>query len=895
MNTGNRNFRDSFSARSGLAAVDLARLDTWIIDLAEQLRGPACEDASGFRIGASRSIAIHRNGCWHDFAADKSGYGALSLLVHLHQDDEQAAFKAAKEWLAGHGGDGRLGRVDEDEDDAEAEAADDAWRTAYVETWWRRADPEIEATPAKAYLKSRNLWPLPAGVDKALRWAPEVRGDEGALVAAVTDGDGKVIAVQMLYLTPTGQKSEAQPVRRTLRGPHDWRSRGAFRIGAPGTPDLVLTEGVEDAISALMAGAKHAHACLGAAALGRAQLPITVEKVIVARDDDPPGSPACAALGRGVARLLCQGRKVAVTPRAGRFAADAKDLNDLLQIDVELARRQLNEAGGLGLFDKVEREALLEEVSRTSADSYENNRKAIAGFLGWRTKALDDDRHRRAERLREEADDPVTNVTGVAPWPDPVSDLGEVLDAAVAQSKRFLIAPDSYHDTMALWSAHTHLVHLEALNVEYTPRLGFQSPSRRCGKSTGLKCSYLMSHNPRMAASITPSSLFRAVDAHKVSLFVDEADNVIKGLNPDLLAIMNAGADRMTAKVMRSEALANGQFNSREFNTFAPIALTSIHRLPDTLQDRTISLPLKRATKGERPERLTVRTRGPLIDIGRRLARWAADLKALPDPDLPADLFNRIEDCWFVLLQIAKTAGGTWPERCRKAALADLARGEADDADGGQNADLLADVWEVFHQQRKVRLYTADLCAALNAMDESPWSAANHGRPVDGYYLRTNLAGFVPADAEKIAPRKWRGPTGQARGYHEKHLADAFERYLGRPLPSSNPKDEVSAGPSQRPAGKQRRAGKEQKPAGTGAGTDDVDASTSPKDQQKQTQTSKEDGWTDGTDTRPPSRARASGDPPEPRPASDNQNGEPVTEFPRGASGRRRKQPKAEV
>jgi hypothetical protein len=728
----------------GLSAADLARLDTWIVDIAEELRGPAQDAGNGdWRVGDGRALVIHRDGCWHDFSADKSAYGALSLLVHLHHGDGQAALKAAKAWLAGHSGDGRLSRADEDEDDAEAEAVDDAWRTAYVETLWQCAEA-IDARPAQAYLKSRDLWPLPPGVDKSLRWTPGIRGDEGALVAAVTGGDGKVVAIQLTYITPAGEKSKTQPARRTLRGPHDWRSHGAFRIGAPGTPNLVLTEGVEDAIAALIAGAERAHACLGAAALGRAQLPITVERVIVARDDDPPGSPACVALGRGVARLLGQGRKVLVTPRAGRFATGAKDL---------------------------------------------------------------------------------------------------------------------------------------------------------------LKCSFLMSHNARMAASITPSSLFRAVDAHKVSLFVDEADNVIKGLNPDLLAIMNAGADRMTAKVMRSEALANGQFDSREFNTFAPIALTSIHKLPDTLQDRTISLPLKRATKGERPERLTLRTRGPLIDIGRRLARWAADLKELPEPDLPTDLFNRVEDCWYNLFQIAKAAIGDWPERCRRAALADLARGEADDADGGRNADLLADVWEVFHQQRKVRLYTADLCAALNTMDESPWSAANHGKPVDGYYLRTNLAGFVPADAEKIAPRKWRGASGQARGYHEKHFEDAFERYLGRPLPSFIPKDGVGADPAQgRAANEQRHAAEEQRAAEeqkrraeTDAGTDGAAASDALKDQQHHTLKSKRDGWTDGTDTRDPSRARASSDPSEPQLVPDNQNEEPVVEFPRGASGRRRKQPKAEV
>ena len=59
---------------------------------------------------------------------------------------------------------------------------------------------------------------------------------------------------------------------------------------------------------------------------------------------------------------------------------------------------------------------------------------------------------------------------------------------------------------------------------------------------------------------------------------------------------------------------------------------------------------------------------------------------------------------------------------------------------------------------------------------------------VDGYYLRKHLADFVPDDAEKIAPRKWREGSVQARGYHERHFEDAFDRYLGRRLPSDAPK-----------------------------------------------------------------------------------------------------------
>ena len=124
-----------------------------------------------------------------------------------------------------------------------------------------------------------------------------------------------------------------------------------------------------------------------------------------------------------------------------------------------------------------------------------------------------------------------------------------------------------------------------------------------------------------MASSITSSSLFRVVDEMGVTLTIDEADNILRDEKSDLLGIMNAGRDRLTARVMRVESLGDGKFEVREFSTFAPIALTSIRALPATLQDRAIVLTLRRATHDERPERSTLTERGPLIDVGRRLAR----------------------------------------------------------------------------------------------------------------------------------------------------------------------------------------------------------------------------------------------------------------------------------
>jgi hypothetical protein len=199
----------------GLSAEDTARLDSWLIEIADKHLGPIHQEANGaWRFGDSHALLLHRNGCWHDFRTGDSGHGALSLLVHLHRHDGETALKVARDWLATHSRDGQLGR-DEGDDDrgnekAETTAADDAWRSTYVETLWGCAGP-IGGTSAEAYLKSRSLWPLPDLVDGMLRWAPNARGDEGALVVAATAA-GKV----SLSSGPTSHRTARSP-RRSRR------------------------------------------------------------------------------------------------------------------------------------------------------------------------------------------------------------------------------------------------------------------------------------------------------------------------------------------------------------------------------------------------------------------------------------------------------------------------------------------------------------------------------------------------------------------------------------------------------------------------------------------------------------------------------------------------------
>ena len=143
-----------------------------------------------------------------------------------------------------------------------------------IDEWWSSAQP-ITGTPAEAYLNSRGLKP---GADdlEQLRWLPDFRGPEGAMLAAIRDNEGELVGLQMTFITPSGQKSNVSPVRRTHRGPHNWGSRGAVRFGAPTGNSVFICEGVEDALSVREAGHGPAIAILGINRLGRLTLPDNV-------------------------------------------------------------------------------------------------------------------------------------------------------------------------------------------------------------------------------------------------------------------------------------------------------------------------------------------------------------------------------------------------------------------------------------------------------------------------------------------------------------------------------------------------------------------------------------------------------------------------------------------
>jgi putative DNA primase/helicase len=79
------------------------------------------------------------------------------------------------------------------------------------------------------------------------------------------------------------------------------------------------------------------------------------------------------------------------------------------------------------------------------------------------------------------------------------------------------------------------------------------------------------------------------------TLLIDEADTFLKD-NDELRGILNTG-HRRGGQVTRT---VGDEFEPRQFTTWSPVAIAMIGRLPDTLDDRAITIRLKRRKPSER-------------------------------------------------------------------------------------------------------------------------------------------------------------------------------------------------------------------------------------------------------------------------------------------------------
>lgn len=497
--------------------------------------------------------------------------------------------------------------------------------------------------------------------------------------------------------------------------------------------------------------------------------PLIGHHIFLWPDNDHPGRAHMQRLAQRLAELGVTPR-IVNWPGAGEKedAADffsrggtVEGVKQLLAQAVEWASKITPETHGAdGL------EGRIRELATLPILEYERRREREAKSLGVRVTVLDQEVSRGRPREGGEGGGCGHAFDFVEPeiWREPVNGA-ELLDQLTSVFRRFVVLPESAAEAIALWIVFT-FTH-DAFSI--SPRLAVTSPEKRCGKSKVQELLACLTSRPLPTSNITAAALFRVIEAVHPTLLIDEVDSFL-GENEELRGILNSGHTRSLAFVIRT---VGEDFEPRRFTTWAPVSVALIGRLPDTLEDRSIHIQMRRKRSDEKVERLRRDRAAFLGDIVSKVARWAKDhfsAVASADPETPAGLHDRATDNWRPLLAIADAAGGEWPTRARSAAVK-LSGG---DGDGGMSlgGQLLADIQRVFAGREVDRLSSKELCDGLAVMEDRPWPEWRHGKPI----TPRQLAGILGRYG--VSPKTVRIGQETPKGYELKAFQDAFSRYL---------------------------------------------------------------------------------------------------------------------
>jgi hypothetical protein len=439
----------------------------------------------------------------------------------------------------------------------------------------------------------------------------------------------------------------------------------------------------------------------------------------------------------------------------------------------KLTREVVEDAPDITPRDVVDKEALLQELATLDLIAYDNRRKEAAELLGCRAESLDREvakRRPKSPDASEAAQGEAITTLDIIPWDTPVDGpalVQDILDLIT----RYVVLPQDAALAVALWVLHTYVYDL----FYVSPRLHITSPQKRCGKSYLVTLTALLAHRAVTISNITPASLFRLIAQYQVTVVMDEADTFMLG-NEDLRGILNAGHTKETAYILRT---VGDDHEVRRFSVWAPTVIAGIGRLPETVQDRAITIALKRKKSDEGREDLLKALRKhrvqPLAStLRQQCLRWAQDtLDTLrqSDPAMPSGVHDRDANNWEPLLAIADAVGGKWPTKARQAISTLVGQDNAQDTTPA--ILLLHDMQVLFDHEQTDRLFTHIILEALHKMDDRPW--AEYGRQrrlITATQISRLLIPFgIKSGSVRIGPET-------AKGYKREDCQDAFDRYL---------------------------------------------------------------------------------------------------------------------
>lgn len=408
--------------------------------------------------------------------------------------------------------------------------------------------------------------------------------------------------------------------------------------------------------------------------------------------------------------------------------------------------------------------SVIAELAKLSELEYQTKRKDSAKNLGIQVSALD----KLVKDERKKIDSDNNNIfPKIEPWHEEIN-IKNLLTSIENIINRVVALPSQYEaKAIVLWILHTYC--LEAANV--SPLLNIASPEKRCGKSTLLSILQKLVYKPLIASNITSSALFRSVEKWQPTLLIDEADTFMRD-NEDLRGIINSGHTKSLAFVLRC---TGDTHEPTRFCTWGAKAIAGIGHLADTLEDRSIMIPLRRKLTTEKKESLRNISDETFHELQRMCIRFANDnLERIKNisPLLPDSLNDRAADNWLPLLAIAHLAGKEYLAATIETAIHLSGSKQAFSSVG---IDLLQDIKNIFDTKQLIRTFTGDLLHELCSDDEAPWLTYNRGKPLTARQLGTRLREY------KIESKDLRIGNQVRKGFAREQFEDAWTRYLTDP------------------------------------------------------------------------------------------------------------------
>lgn len=283
----------------------------------------------------------------YDSGGTQSGTVFDLIILAGRASDYAGAVKWAKAWLGLEDADPAAlkkrvkdaedykKRVDQDEEEARRV------KIRAARDMFRRAVPLRCVPEAVAYLESRGIEAGLETLSSDVRALPSLPYHEAgaparyfpAIVCAMRDAEGTINAVHRTWLAPDGSGKAPVGSPKKMLG----AKRGcAVRVLAVESDTVILTEGLEDALTIVQAFAGHDGSArrvhmvgdLGNLALYAApSRGPAIREIIVMGDNDWDNPAAQAGLQRALAELASRFDRV----RLAMAPNDFKDINDLLQ------------------------------------------------------------------------------------------------------------------------------------------------------------------------------------------------------------------------------------------------------------------------------------------------------------------------------------------------------------------------------------------------------------------------------------------------------------------------------------------------------------------------------------------------------------------------------------